>query len=236
MKIYNRLRIAKLLLQLVINPKRTDLIFKGVQIVTEDGDQKIFSAIEKKFENNHDFQENYRNRYNPDPPTNEELSHYPPGSFGQALYQHLHSNNLSLEIFPRFECRRPIEYLSLRIYQDHDLWHALTGYGVSIEDELSLQAFGVAQYSSPISTLLVAGGLLHLIWKNPLNAVDALRKIVAGYQKGLEAKPLLGFRLHELLDRPLIEVQILCGLRDALPLHHQPEVKSRLQTDVDKPA
>lgn len=212
MKIYNRLRIGKIVLQLIINPKRTDLIFKGVQIVSEDGDRKIFEAIENRFVANVEFQKMFAERYNPEPPTVEQLSHYAEGTFGKALYHHLHKNNLSLDIFPRFACSRPIEYLSLRVYQDHDLWHALAGYGVTIEDELALQAFGVAQYGSPISTLLVAGGLLHLIWKNPLHAVEAFKKIMLGYQRGLQAKQLLGIRVHQLLDRPLTEVQNLCGL------------------------
>lgn len=212
MKFYNRLRIAKIVLQLILNPKRTDLIFKGVQIVSADPDQEIFSAIEKKFKNNREFIALYNDRYNPVPPTVAELSVYPNGSFGHALHQHLMSNNLTLEIFPRFEWRRPIEYMSLRVYQDHDLWHVLAGYGINLDDELALQAFGVAQYGSPISALLVAGGLLHLIWKSPLKAVEALGKISAGYQRGLAAPSLMGLRLHELFDRPLNEVQSLCGL------------------------
>lgn len=212
MKLYNRLRLGKIVLQLILNPKRTELIFKGVQIVSDDPDQEIFAAIEKRFQNNQPFLAMYNDRYNPVPPTVAELSAYPEGSFGNALYQHLNLNNLSLEIFPRFEWRRPIEYLSLRVYQDHDLWHVLAGYDISIEDELALQALSVAQFGSPISTLLVAGGLMHLIWKAPLKAVHALGKISAGYQRGLQANSLIGLRLHELFDRPLIEVQKLCGL------------------------
>ena len=153
MKVVNRLRIARILIQLVINPKRTELIFQGVKIVTDDGDQNIFTTIENSFQDEKDFNELYNEKYNPSPPTLEELSLCSEGTFGFALHQHLKANHLTLGIFPRFEWRRPIEYLSLRIYQDHDLWHALLGYGIGINDELALQAFGVAQYRSPISTL-----------------------------------------------------------------------------------
>ena len=212
MKFYSRLRILKVSLQLILNPKRTDLIFKAVQIISEDPDHEVFAAIEKKFEHNRDFWAMFSERYNPKPPTVAELSVFPEGSFGKALYHHLHTNKLSLEIFPRFECSRPIEYLSLRVYQDHDLWHVLTGYGINLEDELALQAFGVAQFHSPIATLLVAGGLLHLIWKSPLKAVEALGQVSLGYQRGLQARSLMGIRLHDLFDRPLPEVQKLCGL------------------------
>lgn len=223
MKLYNRLRIVQIVLQLIVNPRRTDLIFKGVKIVSEDGDTKIFEAIENRFAANVDFQKMFAERYNPEPPTIDQLSQFEEGTFGKSLYHHLNSNNLNLDIFPRFECRRPIEYLSLRVYQDHDLWHVLTGYGVTVEDELALQAFGVAQYGSPISALLVAGGLLHLIWKNPLNAVEAFKKIVQGYQRGLQARQLLGIRVHQLLQRPLSEVQDLCRLALSTTTELQPQ-------------
>ncbi len=74
----------------------------------------------------------------------------PQNSFGYALFQHMNTNKLGFDLWPRLDSDRPIDYLSTRIYQDHDLWHALLGLGVEIEDELALQAFGVAQYHSPI--------------------------------------------------------------------------------------
>lgn len=237
MKIYNRLRVARIVLQLIFNPKRTDLIFKGVQIVSEDGDQKIFNVIENRFAENQEFQKMFAERYNPDPPTVQQLSRYADGTFGKALYHHLHNNNLSLELFPRFEWRRPVEYLSLRVYQDHDLWHVLTGLGISLDEELVLQAFGVAQFGSPISTLLVAGGLLHLIWKSPLKAVEALGKVSAGYQLGLQANSLMGIRLHDLFERQLNDVQELCGLTVAAKVSELkgPEMQSQPRIGVGIP-
>ncbi len=212
MKFINRLRIGKLFVQLVFNPKNTELIFEGVRIVSADGDDKLFKEIETTYLSSQDFLDLYESRYNPVPPKLEKLKSYAPGTFGRALYQHLSDHNLSLEIFPRFEFHRPIEFLSLRAYQDHDLWHVLLGRSVEIEDELAVQAFGVAQYGSPVASLLIAGGLLHLLWKSPMRAAKALEGISANYQLGKRAKLLVGLKLQDLFDLPLPEARRFCGL------------------------
>jgi ubiquinone biosynthesis protein Coq4 len=212
MKFWNRLRIMKIFFQLVRNPNRTDLIFEGVRIFSNDRNQEPVKAIEEIVLADEGFRSMYIESYVPNPPALNDLAALPENSFGRALYQHMKSNNLRFDLFPRLESRRPIEYLSTRIYQDHDLWHALLGYGVEVEDELAIQAFGVAQYQSPIGTMIIAGGLLHLLGLSPKRAVLAFKKINEGYNLGRRSPFLLPVRLHDLLPRPLSEVRELCGV------------------------
>jgi len=102
--------------------------------------------------------------------------------------------------------------MSRWIYQEHDLWHALFGYGTDVEGELAVQAFGLAQYQSPVALALIAGGLIHLLGKSPQRAMNAFRNIHEMYALGKRAPFLLGVRLHELFPKPLAEVRQICGV------------------------
>jgi ubiquinone biosynthesis protein Coq4 len=210
MGFWNQLRVLRIFIQLVRNPNRTDLIFKGVEIASSDQNQEPLKAVEQKVLSNPDFKAMYDKGYLPSPPSLDGLANLAPGTFGYALYEHMKNNSLNFDLFPQLDVKNPINYLSARIYQDHDLWHALLGYGVEVEDELAIQAFGVAQFSSPIGTMIIAGGLLHLLSKNPLRAVEAFKKVNAGYNMGMKAKFLLGVRLHDLFAEPLEEVRLMC--------------------------
>jgi ubiquinone biosynthesis protein Coq4 len=213
-KLWNRLRMVVLFFRLIKNPNRTDLIFRGVDLISRDPNQQALAQIEKRVLANLSFREMFHTAYVPAVPSLERLKKMDKNSFGFAVYQHMNTNHLDFDLFPRLNPEKFVNYLGTRIYQDHDLWHTLLGYGVTIEDELALQAFGVAQFYSPIGTVLIAGGLLHLIVKNPAQAVIAFRKIVDGYCRGQKASFLLSQRLHDLFLEPLIDVRRKCNVID----------------------
>lgn len=157
-----------------------------------------------------EFMNLYNERYLPKWPTIEELRLCPEGTFGFALFQHLSINGLDLDLFPRIhDPKDPLDYLNARVYQDHDLWHALLGYGTEVEDELALQAFSVAQFGAPLGILIISGGLLHLIAKTPGRAANAIRKISEGYRIGEKSRFLPGLKLIDMLPLPLKEVRAL---------------------------
>lgn len=212
MKIFDRLQVTVLFLRLVRNPQRTDLIFQTINLLSRDRREPSLVEIERRMMADDRFRVMYEERYLPPAPPLAQLGELPEGTFGRAFHRHMTANHLDPNLFPRFEARAVIDYMSVRIYQDHDLWHTLLDLGVSVEDELALQAFGVAQFHSPIGALLIAGGLLNLLRTDPRRAVLALAKIVDGYEKGRKARFLLAERLHELFPRPLKEVRQELGL------------------------
>lgn len=145
--------------------------------------------------------------YWPRLPEFEEMQNLPEGSFGREYATFVIRNNLDKDLFPAPVFSDKTDYLTSRIYQAHDFWHVLTGYTTAIEDELALQAFGVAQYHQPLSALIVSGGLLHILRENPENAELALEKISEGFTRGRRAKNLLTSNVLEKLGEPLIEVR-----------------------------
>lgn len=213
MRLWDRVKIILIFFQLLKNPTRTDLIFKGIDISSKDKNQKAFKAVESLVLSNSDFRRMHQENYQAEMPRLEKLALLPPESFGYHVYRHMHDNNLGFEIFPILQADNPIIYLNNRIYQDHDLWHVLLGYGIEIEDELAVQAFGVAQFNSPVGTLIVAGGLIHLLAKNPMRAVTAFHKLNEGFNIGKKAKFLLGVRLHDFFHLPIQELRNACQLQ-----------------------
>lgn len=212
MSIWNRLRLFGIFIRLVINPNRTELIFKAVEIASHDPGNPIVKTIEELLMNDPKFRDLYDNLYIPEVPKMDWLAQLPKNSFGNLLYHHLKDNKLDLSLFPRQTGISPIDYMSFKIYQDHDLWHVLLNCSVSLEDELEIQAFGVAQYHSPISTLLIAGGLIHLLMRDPMRAVTAVKKVADGFNIGKKAVFLPNIRLHEMFELPISEVRERCQL------------------------
>ena len=212
MTLWNKVKIFKIFVQLVLNPNRTDLIFKGVDIVSQDPNQPVLKGIENLVLSDAEFHSMYQTKYIPHAPALDELKNLPAGTFGRAVFDHMNQNHLDFSLWPTNQADRPIQYLSARIYQDHDLWHALLGYGVEVEDELAIQGFGVAQFQSPIGLMLIAGGLIHLMMKDPRRALKAFARVNETYALGKRVPFLLAQRLHNHFSRPLTEVRQICGL------------------------
>lgn len=212
MNLWSRFKILKIFIQLVLDPNRTDLIFKGVEIASKNPNFEPLKMVQDLVLSKSEFNSMYQQGYVPDMPALDKLRHLPHDSFGYAIYNHMSTNELGFETFPRIDYKNSIQYLSARIYQDHDLWHALLGYGIEIEDELAIQAFSIAQFQSPISTLIVAGGLFNLLRKDPVRAVAAFSKINEGFNRGKHAPFLLSYRIHDFFEKPLDEVRQICGV------------------------
>ncbi|MES2854852.1 MAG: Coq4 family protein [Bdellovibrionota bacterium] len=215
--LFNRIKMNMLYFRLAKEPTRTDLIFTAVEIASKDPDQKALAKIEKEIFSHPGFKEMYDDGYMPRSPSLEELKVYAPGTFGNALYVHLAKNGLTLETFPNVDVLQPIDYVTARIYRDHDLWHALFGYGVTVEDEMALQAFGAAQYNSPLASFIISAALLHLLKTDSVRTGEGMKKIVEGYHLGQRTKFILEIKLHEYFGWPLEDVRKICSL-DSLRL------------------
>lgn len=195
-------------LALVRHPERTDLIIEGIELLKKMPNQSVINKMLAAFREGHpEFADMMDERYMPRKPALEELKNMPEGSFGCALFEHLDKNNIDFNVFPDNLPESDLDYVNQRMYLDHDLWHVLMGASTEVEDELSLQAFNVAQLGTPLGAMIISGGILHLLNKDPLRAAHAMGKISDGYQTGKNAKFLLEVKLHEMFKMPLEHVR-----------------------------
>ena len=134
-------------------------------------------------------------------------------------------NGLDPRALPTREANDEGMYLVAHLFETHDVWHAVTGFGTDVAGELGLQAFYFAQFPARLSTALVAGGLLNTL----LFAFDQrdarMHAIVRGWLLGKRARPLFGVRWNELWVTPMENVRRglavdLVGIELELP---QPE-------------
>jgi ubiquinone biosynthesis protein Coq4 len=139
--------------------------------------------------------------------TLEDLADYPNGTLGYAFYHQLADNNLELEIvkdrpYHLFDDER-VNFIALRLYQTHDIWHVLLGYSVSGLDEISLQAFQLAQVGSASSARLLALLVSRAMLKGFYALPPLFNAIFKGWQHGRKTPGLLAVPWEEMWNQPL---------------------------------
>jgi ubiquinone biosynthesis protein COQ4 len=105
-----------------------------------------------------------------------------------------------------------LQYKVLRGFQTHDLHHVLTGYGATPFQELSLQAFQLAQMDFPYSAMWISVITSHAALVDPHLIQPAMDAITDGWGYGRRAKSLQFVAFEKMLDRPLLEVRAEYGL------------------------
>lgn len=96
-------------------------------------------------------------------------------------------------------------YVEYRWQQTHDIWHIITGFDVSDIGEIGLQAFYLAQFQLPLSSLLIANALIAATVLQPESLNPLLEAIAQGYQMGKIAKPLIAQKWESAWEKPVAQ-------------------------------
>jgi len=132
------------------------------------------------------------------------LGRLPADTLGGAFARHLSSRGLSPDIFKAPPGIPPaLAYLGQRMRQSHDIWHVLTGYDTTIDDELALLAFSHGQSGMPGPAVLAVLGGLRWLPRHP----GVFRKILDGYRRGKAARSLITARWERMWEEPLAVVR-----------------------------
>lgn len=154
-------------------------------------------------------------RYQGPAPDLEALQRLPVGSLGYELVRHLRDCKLQVMFYPQLAVKDDFDYVEMRIRNTHDIWHTVTGIGVTAAEELGLQAFMLAQECSALAPVLIAGGLLRtLFWDDRADLAfsKVMEAIDHGWQLGRAAQPLLAQKWEQGWARPLADWQKELGL------------------------
>ena len=130
------------------------------------------------------------------------LRSLPEGTLGERFLRHLTDNDLlrDVEIPPSpFPLSEEADYAKARWRETHDFRHVLTGLGISIRDEIVLQAFQLGQLPNWFARVqMTAGPLLA-----PCDPAALARSYLRAWRAGREAVPLACVRWEELWDVPV---------------------------------
>jgi ubiquinone biosynthesis protein COQ4 len=149
-------------------------------------------------------------------PDLQQLSKLPAGSLGRTYAEHMIRNNISASVLPETGDRvvRPrhpfgaeLQFIRAHIYDTHDIWHVVTGFGTDIAGELGLQGFGAAQTPYSLPFVLLGLGCLHTAFKGIDDSARRMDAVRSGWLIGKRASPFFGVRWDEHWARPLTQVR-----------------------------
>lgn len=212
-------KIIRAFVNLVSNPGNTNLIFQLQSALHNTTTSKERQLLLNKYKTTSSVIKMLEDYYLPQPYTQQELSKYAPGTFGYSYYQHLHKNRFSSNFFPIEPPFDELNYFEVRMNQTHDLLHVLTGFGVSIEDEVGLQAFYVSQTQDIFSLWLIAASLLYTSFYDQSLVTPMLQALVVGWTNGKEALPLQAVHWEELWSKSLKEIRAIYNIVPASSIY-----------------
>jgi ubiquinone biosynthesis protein Coq4 len=141
-----------------------------------------------------------------------ELRAYAAGTLGHAFAAHLDRNGLDPASLPVRPASDPYAYVQAHLYETHDLWHTLTGFGADVAGELGLQGFYIAQLPSKLACMIVAAGFANCALFAFDDRERRMGAIVDGWVMGRRARPIFGVDWQPLLAQPLAEVRAEFGI------------------------
>jgi ubiquinone biosynthesis protein COQ4 len=130
------------------------------------------------------------------------LLHYPAGSLGY-VYAHYMKQEGLYPIEPAIAIDSDTRYIENRWQQTHDIWHVITGFDTSAIGEIGLQAFYLAQFQLPLSSLLIANALISVTLFTPEIINPMLSAIARGWEMGKTAQPLIAQKWEEAWEKPV---------------------------------
>jgi ubiquinone biosynthesis protein COQ4 len=140
------------------------------------------------------------------------LQKLPEGTLGRVFSDNMVAAGLGPEALPDLASPDRPSYFRAHLYETHDVWHTVTGFGMDRFGEIGLQAFYLAQIGGGLPSLLLAVGFLRIALYERDKGRHLMDGIVRGYEMGRRAKPFFGVHWDELWSEPLSEVRVRLGV------------------------
>lgn len=195
--------------RIIRDPNQTDAIFEIGQGIKRTG---LLSRVAKKQRaQSPEVDRLIAERYSPPLARLDELARLPENTLGRVFADSMIRAGFQVDFFPVEQVSDDGLYLLMRLRCTHDIWHTVTGLGTDAPGELGLQGFTLAQLGSPLSVVLIVGGLLRSLLR-PSEARRMLAEVRRGYRMGKAARPFLPVRFEDGWDRPLREWRQALGI------------------------
>lgn len=136
-----------------------------------------------------------------------ELRRLPDGTLGREYVRLIDDYGFNPGYYQELRVTNDVTYALARVRETHDIWHVVLGFYPTPIGEIGLKAFELAQLRRPIAAVIVAGGLMRYVLKTPAQFGDVLGAIVAGYEMGRRARPLLAERWEEAWGEPVAQIR-----------------------------
>ncbi len=199
-----KIRLLWALLRATLNPDNTAAILTVGEAMYRIG---ATETAQKKMMSQPEAIALIQNRKLMAPVNLQELQKLPPGTLGRIYADHMITNNLNPNFFKNMEITSDYIMAIMRLRQTHDLWHVVTGFTTSVQDELGLQTFMHAQTASPLSPLLIGSGILKAGFKHRDMTQPILDRVALGWAMGKKARPLFAIDWEANWQTPLAQLR-----------------------------
>jgi ubiquinone biosynthesis protein Coq4 len=152
----------------------------------------------------------------------DDLERCAPGTLGEAYRRHMIENDLRPDFFAPIAPDDDFGFARLRMYQTHDLWHAVTGYPTSVLGEVAIVGFYLGHFERHMGdraaaaiafTAILSGTMLmHAALFRQDRITHFYRALFEGWTRGQAAEPFFAVRFEEMWDRPLADVRKELGV------------------------
>jgi ubiquinone biosynthesis protein Coq4 len=145
-------------------------------------------------------------RYMAKPHNLETLKTYPVDSLGYIYAKTMISRKFrSEDLYKDFQIYSDASYIEARLSQTHDIWHIVTGFGVSEVEEIGLQAFHLPQFPYPLAVSLLSSSLMSTLLFTPVELPSLLSMIQLGWEMGEQSQPFFAQKWEEGWEKSLFQ-------------------------------
>lgn len=145
----------------------------------------------------------------------EDLTEHAPGTLGHAVAGFVRANGIDMADLPVKPAPDQASYLLAHLYDTHDIWHVVTGFGTDVAGELGLQAFYLAQLPSlHLSWSIIAVGAVNTMLFESRDGPNRIAAIARGHQLGQHMQSLWGVDWRARFDQPLEQLRRELGHPD----------------------
>lgn len=197
------------LVRIIRDPNQTDAIFEIGQGIKRTG--LLRRVVKRVRAQDPEVDRLIRDRYSPPLAKLDELMRLPEGSLGRVFAENMVRMGYKVDFFPIEPTHDDGMYLLMRLRCTHDIWHTVTGLCTDAPGELGLQGFTLAQLGSPLSVILIAGGMIRSLLR-PAEARRIVDEVRRGYRMGKAARSFLPVRFEDEWSRPLSDWRQALGI------------------------
>ena len=137
----------------------------------------------------------------------DALASLPRGSLGERFGTHMIEAKLDPAAIPTLPSEDAGSYVSAHLYETHDIWHVVTGFGTDVAGEMGLQAFYFAQFPAFLSAAILSAALLNTMMFAMDDRDRRMEATARGWDLGKRAKPLFGVNWAARWNEPLEDVR-----------------------------
>lgn len=142
----------------------------------------------------------------------EALGALPEGTLGREFHDFVTRHGIDPADLPDLPSGDEGEWVLAHLYETHDIWHVVTGFGTDVASELGLQAFYLSRFPAYLANAILAMGMINTLLFAFGDRDPRMDAITRGWLLGRRANPIVGVRWAELWDRNLVDLRRELGI------------------------